>query len=90
MTTIRSRIACFIDGFNPYHALHSLKRPELKWLDLRKLLANFIDPSRHELTDIYYFLAYAERLPGPCSRHKEYVRALEGVRCHADHGTFQG
>jgi hypothetical protein len=31
------RVICFVDGFNLYHALHSIGKPHLKWLDLRKL-----------------------------------------------------
>ena len=29
-----SRVAIYIDGFNLYHSIDELKRPQLKWLNL--------------------------------------------------------
>jgi uncharacterized LabA/DUF88 family protein len=71
------RVACFIDGFNLYHAVHDLRRNELKWLNLRKLMEHFIDPKIHEIVAIYYFSAFAEWLPAEVRRHKAYVEALK-------------
>lgn len=59
------RVACFIDGFNIYHAINDLRRNELKWVDLRKLMACFTDPKVHALGPVYYFSAYATWLSGP-------------------------
>jgi hypothetical protein len=28
------RVACYIDGFNLYHAIDDLDKPHLKWLDV--------------------------------------------------------
>lgn len=71
------RVACFIDGFNLYHAIHDLRRNELKWLNLRKLMEHFIDSKIHEIVAIYYFSAFAEWLPEEVKRHKAYVEALK-------------
>lgn len=73
----RQRTACYIDGFNLYHAINSLDNNRLKWLDLWRLCALFIDPSRQELKDVYYFSAYATWLPGPYKRHRQYIKALK-------------
>ncbi|WP_133170128.1 NYN domain-containing protein [Kumtagia ephedrae] len=73
----RTRVACFIDGFNLYHAISRLGRPHLKWVDLRKLIETFTDPSVHEIRAIYYFSAFATWLPDAHLRHRQYVEALK-------------
>jgi uncharacterized LabA/DUF88 family protein len=70
------RVACFVDGFNFYHAVHDLRQNHLKWVDLRKLMECFIDRKVHTISDIYYFSAFAEWLTEPVKRHKAYVNAL--------------
>ena len=35
------KVAVYIDGFNFYHAVAALNRPEIKWLNLRKLAESF-------------------------------------------------
>jgi hypothetical protein len=40
----KARVACFIDGFNLFHAIKNLGRNELKWVNLWKLMECFIDP----------------------------------------------
>lgn len=75
----RVRIQCFVDGFNLYHAIAHLKRPHLKWVDLRKLATTFIDPAQHELVQVYYFSAFAKWLPRPFARHQQYVEALKAT-----------
>lgn len=76
-TQAKKRVVAYIDGFNLYHALDALRRPHLKWVDLRKLCQVFIDPKLHQLEAVYYFSAFATWLPGPSSRHRQYVAALE-------------
>jgi uncharacterized LabA/DUF88 family protein len=77
------RVGCYIDGFNLYHAVHDLKKPHLKWLDLRAL-AESLCRNGEQLVKVAYFSAYATWLPGPYKRHREYVAALRhlGVECH--------
>ena len=36
------RTIALIDGFNLYHAIASLRRPELKWVNLKILSGTFI------------------------------------------------
>jgi hypothetical protein len=38
------RVACYIDGFNFYHALDDLAKPHLKWVDLWALSASLCRP----------------------------------------------
>jgi hypothetical protein len=77
------RVACYIDGFNLYHAIHDLQKPHLKWLDLRAL-AQSLCRGGEDLVKVAYFSAYATWLPGPYSRHRQYVAALItlGIECH--------
>jgi len=56
----RERVACFVDGFNLYHAIVRLGAPHLKWLDLSALMRRFIHPGSQEIDGIHYFSASAE------------------------------
>jgi uncharacterized LabA/DUF88 family protein len=60
---------------------------KVKWLDLRALAERLIRPKTECIVAINYFSAYADWLPGPRSRHEEYVKALtaSGVNCVLGH-----
>lgn len=73
---IQERVICFIDGFNLYHAIHYLKAPHLKWVNLWSLSSVFIRPKSQQLNSVYYFSAYADWRPDAKSRHLRYVKAL--------------
>ena len=73
---MRKRVACFIDGFNLYHAINDLGQEHYKWVNLRKLLEFFIDRKSHYMVSIFYFSAFASWLPGLYARHRQYVKAL--------------
>lgn len=84
----RKRVISFIDGFNLYHALDNLERPELKWLNLMTLCQMFLKSYSEELVGVFYFSAYADHMPEPAQkRQKSYVRALElkGVKTILGH-----
>lgn len=55
----RDRVISFIDGFNLYHAVDALDNSAFKWLDLRKLSQEFINPVKEELTQVLYFSTIA-------------------------------
>ncbi len=76
------RVRVYVDGFNLYHAIDKLKDNRLKWLDLCKLVHNFLDPKVHKLDTVFYFSAYATWKSEAYSRHIAYVKALRisGVR----------
>lgn len=72
------RVITFIDGFNLYHAIDRLKRDELKWLDLRALSKVFLNSKFEQLTNVFYFSAYASHIgKSSQNRQKAYVKALE-------------
>ena len=70
-----TRVACYVDGFNLYHAVNDLNRPHLKWLDIRALAQSICRP--RDLAKTAYFSAYATWLPDKYARHREYVAALK-------------
>ena|SRR3990167_2359658 len=77
------RVACYVDGFNLYHAVADLNKPHLKWLNIWALAESLCRPGEN-LAKVAYFSAYATWLPGPYARHRVYVAALKnsGVECH--------
>lgn len=74
----QERVVCFIDGFNLYHAIHRLKQPHLKWVNLWTLASVFLKPISQHLSAVYYFSAYADWLPQAKQRHMRYVKAISG------------
>jgi uncharacterized LabA/DUF88 family protein len=80
---MHNKVACYIDGFNLYHAIDDLGQPHLKWVDLRALAQSICRPGE-QLVKVAYFSAYATWLPNEYARHRVYVAALEsvGVECH--------
>lgn len=84
-----TRVECFVDGFNLYHAISRLKQPHLKWVDLRKLSACFIDPALHEMKSVFYFSAFANWMPPQAARHRQYVEALKAFGVTPVMGEFK-
>ena len=83
----KTRVACFVDGFNLYHAIDNLRDeqnnsfPFLKWLDLKSLARAFVPPSTHEVVAVYYYSAYATWHADAYKKHRDYTAALQ------HHGT---
>ncbi len=75
---LQQRVISFIDGFNLYHAIDNLHRPELKWLNLNLLSQTFLQLKSEELTKVYYFSAHADHMNEPTQkRQRAYIKALE-------------
>jgi uncharacterized LabA/DUF88 family protein len=85
----QQRVICFIDGFNLYHAIHKLKSPHLKWVNLWSLASVFIRPKSQYLIDVLYFSAYANWRPDSKKRHQEYVKALTSNGISPIMGNFK-
>ncbi len=93
MTALK-RVACFVDGFNLYHAIDDLSkagksRHYLKWLDLHRLTTAFVRPTTEVVADVHYFSAYATWLPDAHQRHQQYVAALRSVGVTVKLGQFK-
>lgn len=70
------RVIAYVDGFNLYHAIDELRRPDLKWVDLRAL-ASSLCGANETLIETCYFWAFATWLPDETKKHREYVTALK-------------
>lgn len=79
--------ACYIDGFNLYHAIDSLKNERLKWLNLRALAQTMLRPSEY-LTHVVYFTAYMNWEPEKHKRHRLYIDALKSVEVECIASNF--
>lgn len=86
------RVAFLVDGFNVYYSLRQVEqisKHRVRWLDLRKLLSDQLQPVRNalgeraEVSAIHYFSAYAYHQtphdPDVVNRHATYVAALRGT-----------
>jgi uncharacterized LabA/DUF88 family protein len=72
------RTIALIDGFNLYHAIASLRRPELKWINLKVLAGIFINTSTEQLDRVFYFTAYADHVAeSVLQAQKAYINALK-------------
>ena len=66
----------YIDGFNLYY---SLRHTPYKWLNLKKLIENIIDPSLHKILSIKYFTAISIKR-NSAQRQDIYLRALNTLQ----------
>lgn len=82
------RVKCYVDGFNLYHAINELERPDLKWLSLRAV-ARLMLHSGDELTGVHYFTAVVHWDPEKSRRHREYIKALKATGVHVIESYFQ-
>ncbi len=83
-----ARVITYIDGFNLYHAIHDLKDPTLKWVDLWALSENIIRDYQ-TLEAVKYFSAYATWRPNALRRHRAYIGALEAQGVQPIMGRFK-
>jgi uncharacterized LabA/DUF88 family protein len=77
------RAIAYIDGFNLHHAIDTLSRPYLKWVNPWDLVESFLREGQ-TLTAVNYYSAYPTWLPPEFARHRQYVRAIAatGVTAH--------
>jgi uncharacterized LabA/DUF88 family protein len=73
-----AKTACYVDGFNLYHAIDALEVPHIKWLNLKALAETFLRPG-DELDRVVYFTAEMVWDREKLRRHREYLAALKAV-----------
>lgn len=83
-----ARIACYVDGFNLYHAMADIGKPSFKWLNLHALAKSFCDKN-DELAAVYYFTSVHNYAPEKCKRHRRYIDALRAVGVTVIESKFQ-
>lgn len=86
LPVFRRRAALYVDGFNLYHAIDELKRPYLKWVDI-KALARVIAPRSEVVRKVVWCTAFRPAARSKLVRHQLYLAALEtqGVVCRTGH-----
>jgi uncharacterized LabA/DUF88 family protein len=75
MASPMSRTSCYVDGFNLYHAIKPLARPELKWVNLHALAMSFLG-KHDQVSEVAYFTATLMWNAEKCRRHRAYIDAL--------------
>lgn len=84
----KKRVGFYVDGFNFYHAVAALRRPDLKWMCYRDLAHLLVD--RTEAVEyLKIFSAYATHLRPSMLRHRVVVRAWEARGCECIMGEFK-
>lgn len=83
-----SRVCCYVDGFNVYHAIDALGRPELKWLSLMALAKSFLGKI-DSMISVTYFTAAMRWNPEKAQRHREYIAALAASGVEVIESRFQ-
>lgn len=83
------RTSVYIDGFNLY--FRAVKGTKFKWLDLKLLAFNLLQP-HHKITSIKYFTAIVSGRfdANQPNRQKTYIRALQKYipECSVHYGHF--
>ena len=70
------RAIVYIDGFNLYYGIRSLRNPTLKWLDVECLAKSFLRPDTH-LEQVKYFTTMIKGDIGKVNRQQIYLDALK-------------
>jgi hypothetical protein len=84
----RQRAAFYVDGFNTYHALHDLGQPFLKWLNLAEVARHLVAGKPEDVVRIVFCTAIRTDDNGRMTRHRLYLRALEGAGVTVVEGYF--
>ncbi len=80
----KKRAVFYIDGFNLYHSIKTLRNEQLKWLSLTSLAKMLIPKRDEDVISVKYFSAIAfKRGAASVQKHQAYISALqsEGVEC---------
>ena len=81
------RVACYIDGFNLYHAIDALDDDSLKWSDLYSLANSYLRDG-DELDKVRFFTALNTWDAAKRARHVNYVNALEHTGVKVERSKF--
>ena len=82
------RVIVYIDGFNLYFGMREAGFDQCRWLNLRKLAENFLQPNQ-ELTAIKYFTSRVSHNPDKQKRQSTYIDALESQNIKIVYGNYQ-
>lgn len=87
-TQPRLRAALYVDGFNLYHSLDDLGQPHFKWLDIAAVSRLLVAGRPEDVVRVVFCTAIRTDDPARITRHRLYVRALEGTGVVVLRGYF--
>lgn len=83
-----NRVRVYIDGFNLYHAIEKLGKPELKWLNIWKVCEQHIRDGE-VLDAVNFFTAIWPYDQAKQRRHKNFLAALRATGVAVHEGNFK-
>ncbi len=87
ITTIE-RVVVYVDGFNLYFGMREAGFDHYRWLNLKKLVENLLQPNQ-ELRQIKYFTSRVNNNIDKQKRQSTYIDALETVNVKVIYGKYQ-
>ena len=73
------RVVVYIDGFNLYFGMREAGFDHCRWLNLKKLVENLLQPNQ-QLIEIRYYTSRVSNNPDKQKRQSIYIEALESVK----------
>lgn len=78
MAVVYKQACVYVDGFNLYHALHSLGKNYLKWVNYRKLAESFLRADER-LQEVYLFTSLTTISEEKRLRNQSFLDACRSV-----------
>jgi uncharacterized LabA/DUF88 family protein len=88
MEQIKNRVIVYVDGFNLYFGMIDAEFTHCKWLDVDKLIKNYLK-SNQELIEIKYFTSRITHNPEKQKRQTTYLEALETTKVKIIYGLYK-
>lgn len=82
------RVIVYIDGFNLYFGVREAGFDQCRWLNVRKLVENLLQPNQ-TLIEVKYFTSRVSNNPDKQKRQSTYIDALESVNVKIIYGNYQ-
>src|SRR5690606_10329608 len=84
------KVSVFIDGYNLYHAVHSLNNPRLKWVNPQLFCKFFIQGGTEAIQRVKFFTAPPDHMPVDVQeRYKAFTSALLHYGIEIIEGNFK-
>jgi uncharacterized LabA/DUF88 family protein len=87
-TKKNERVIVYIDGFNLYFGMREAGFDQCRWLDLKKLALNLLQPHQ-ELKELIYFTSRVSNSPDKQKRQSTYIDALVSTGIKIVYGNYQ-
>ncbi|HAO07579.1 MAG TPA: NYN domain-containing protein [Chryseobacterium sp.] len=84
----KERVIVYVDGFNLYFGMKEAGFDNCKWLDIRKLVLEFLKPGQ-ELAGVKYFTSSVSNDPDKQKRQITFLEALETTGIKIIYGHYQ-